>query len=70
MKIVINEQELKIMVNLLKDIQGTESFDHLEGAIEAEADAICDEKMFTSLVLWSTLSLQEFTQDSYQYFQP
>lgn len=45
MKIVINEQELEHhVVNLLKDIPGNKILlDHfLEGAIEAEADAICD----------------------------
>jgi carbamoyl-phosphate synthase large subunit len=45
MKIVINEQELEShVVNLLKDIPGNRILlDHfLEGAIEAEADAICD----------------------------
>lgn len=45
MKIVINEQELENhVVNLLKDIPGNRILlDHfLEGAIEAEADAICD----------------------------
>lgn len=47
MKIVINEQELEQhVVNLLKDIPGNKVLlDHfLEGAIEAEADAICDGK--------------------------
>jgi carbamoyl-phosphate synthase large subunit len=45
MKIVINEQELEQhVVNVLKDIPNNEILlDHfLEGAIEAEADAICD----------------------------
>ncbi|REE05833.1 carbamoyl-phosphate synthase large subunit [Marinoscillum furvescens] len=45
MKIVINEQELEEhVVNLLKDKpDGVILLDHfLEGAIEAEADAICD----------------------------
>jgi len=45
MKIVINEQELEShVVNLLKDIPGNRILlDHfLEGAIEAEADAISD----------------------------
>jgi carbamoyl-phosphate synthase large subunit len=45
MKIVINEQELEQhVVNLLKDIPGNKVLlDHfLAGAIEAEADAICD----------------------------
>lgn len=45
MKIVINEEELENhVVNLLKDIPGNRILlDHfLEGAIEAEADAICD----------------------------
>ncbi len=45
MKIVINEQELEEhVVNILKDIPGNRVLlDHfLEGAIEAEADAICD----------------------------
>ena len=45
MKIVINEQELEThVVNLLRDIPGNRILlDHfLEGAIEAEADAICD----------------------------
>ena len=45
MKIVINEQELEHhVVELLKDIPGNKILlDHfLEGAIEAEADAICD----------------------------
>lgn len=45
MKIVINEQELENhVVDLLKDIPGNRILlDHfLEGAIEAEADAICD----------------------------
>lgn len=45
MKIVINEQELENhVVNLLKDIPGNRILlDHfLEGAVEAEADAICD----------------------------
>ena len=45
MKIVINEQELEQhVVNLLKDKpDGVILLDHfLEGAIEAEADAICD----------------------------
>lgn len=47
MKIVINEQELEQhVVNLLRDIPGNKVLvDHfLEGAIEAEADAICDGK--------------------------
>jgi len=47
MKIVINEQELEEhVVNLLYDIPGNKVLlDHfLEGAIEAEADAICDGK--------------------------
>ena len=45
MKIVINESELEQhVVNLVKDIPGNRVLlDHfLEGAIEAEADAICD----------------------------
>ncbi len=45
MKIVINEKELEShVVNLLKDIPGNKVLlDHfLEGAYEAEADAICD----------------------------
>ncbi len=45
MKIVINEQELEEhVVNILKDIPGNRVLlDHfLEGAKEAEADAICD----------------------------
>ncbi len=45
MKIVINEQELEQhVVNLLKDHPGNKVLlDHfLEGAIEAEADSICD----------------------------
>lgn len=45
MKIVINEKELEShVVNILKDIPGNlVLLDHfLEGAIEAEADAICD----------------------------
>ena len=45
MKIVINEQELEQhVVNLLRDIPGNKVLlDHfLAGAIEAEADAICD----------------------------
>lgn len=45
MKIVINEQELEEhVVNLVKSIPGNRVLlDHfLEGAIEAEADAICD----------------------------
>lgn len=45
MKIVINEKELEQhVVNVLKDIPNNEILlDHfLEGAIEAEADAICD----------------------------
>lgn len=45
MKIVINEEELEThVVNLLKDIPGNRILlDHfLDGAIEAEADAICD----------------------------
>lgn len=45
MKIVINEKELEEhVVNVLKDIPNNEILlDHfLEGAIEAEADAICD----------------------------
>lgn len=45
MKIVINEQELEEhVVNLLRDIPGNRILlDHfLDGAIEAEADAICD----------------------------
>lgn len=45
MKIVINEKELEEhVVNLLRDIPGNRVLlDHfLEGAIEAEADAICD----------------------------
>jgi carbamoyl-phosphate synthase large subunit len=45
MKIVINEEELEShVVKLLKDIPGNMVLlDHfLEGAIEAEADAICD----------------------------
>ncbi len=47
MKIVINEQELEQhVVNMLKDIPGNKVLlDHfLEGAIEAEADAISDGK--------------------------
>ncbi len=45
MKIVINEKELEEhVVDVLKDIPGNKILlDHfLEGAIEAEADAICD----------------------------
>ncbi len=45
MKIVINEQELEShVVDLLRDIPGNKVLlDHfLDGAIEAEADAICD----------------------------
>lgn len=45
MKIVINEEELeKHVVNIMRDIPGNKVLlDHfLEGAIEAEADAICD----------------------------
>ena len=45
MKIVINEQELEEhVINILRDIPGNRVLlDHfLEGAIEAEADAICD----------------------------
>ncbi len=45
MKIVINEQELeKHVVEMLRDIPGNKVLlDHfLDGAIEAEADAICD----------------------------
>lgn len=45
MKIVINEQELEThVVELLKDLPGNQILlDHfLSGAIEAEADAICD----------------------------
>jgi carbamoyl-phosphate synthase large subunit len=45
MKIVINKQELEEhVVNLLKTIPGNKLLlDHyLDGAIEAEADAICD----------------------------
>ena len=45
MKIVINEQELEThVVNMLKDIPGNKVLlDHfLEGAIEAETDALCD----------------------------
>ena len=47
MKIVINEKELEQhVVNVLRDIPNNEILlDHfLEGAIEAEADAICDGK--------------------------
>ncbi|MCG8477170.1 MAG: carbamoyl-phosphate synthase large subunit [Cytophagales bacterium] len=47
MKIVINEQELEEhIVNILKEIPGNQVLlDHfLDGAIEAEADAICDGK--------------------------
>jgi carbamoyl-phosphate synthase large subunit len=49
MKIVINKQELEEhVVNLLKTIPGNKLLlDHyLDGAIEAEADAICDGKMY------------------------
>jgi carbamoyl-phosphate synthase large subunit len=45
MKIVINEQELEShVIDLLKDIPGNKVLlDHfIDGAIEAEADAICD----------------------------
>ena len=45
MKIVINEQELEShVIDILKDIPGNQVLlDHfLDGAIEAEADAICD----------------------------
>jgi carbamoyl-phosphate synthase large subunit len=45
MKIVINEKELeKHVINLLRDIPGNKVLlDHfLDGAMEAEADAICD----------------------------
>ena len=45
MKIVINKQELEEhVINLLKSIPGNKLLlDHyLDGAIEAEADAICD----------------------------
>jgi carbamoyl-phosphate synthase large subunit len=44
MKIVINKQELEEHVILLKTIPGNKLLlDHyLDGAIEAEADAICD----------------------------
>jgi carbamoyl-phosphate synthase large subunit len=49
MKIVINKQELEEhVVNLLKTIPGNKLLlDHyLDGAIEAEADAICDENVY------------------------
>jgi carbamoyl-phosphate synthase large subunit len=51
MKIVINKQELEEhVVNLLKTIPGNKLLlDHyLDGAIEAEADAIVMEKMCIS----------------------
>ena len=47
MKIVINEKELEEhIVDILKKIPGNKVLlDHfLDGAIEAEADAICDGK--------------------------
>ena len=57
MKIVINKEELiKHVVDLLGRMPGNKLLlDHyLDGAIEAEADAICDAmEMCTLLVLWS-----------------
>ncbi len=65
MKIVINKEELvEHVVDLLRRMPGNKFLlDHyLDGAIEAEADAICDAmEMFTLLVLWSILNLVEFT---------
>jgi carbamoyl-phosphate synthase large subunit len=57
MKIVINKQELEEhVVNLLKTIPGNKLLlDHyLDGAIEAEADAICDGENVYIIELWST----------------
>jgi carbamoyl-phosphate synthase large subunit len=63
MKIVINKQELEEhVVNLLKTIPNKLLLDHyLDGAIEAEADAICDGENVhhwyhgAYRTLWSTL---------------
>ena len=57
MKIVINKEELEThVVDLLRKIPNNKLLlDHyLDGAIEAEADAICDGKIYTSSELWST----------------
>ena len=59
MKIVINEEELEEhVVKILQDIPDNKILlDHfLDRAIEAEADAICDGRMFTSSASWSTSS--------------
>jgi carbamoyl-phosphate synthase large subunit len=56
MKIVINKQELEEhVVNLLKTIPGNKLLlDHyLDGAIEAEADAICDGENVYIIGLWA-----------------
>jgi carbamoyl-phosphate synthase large subunit len=63
MKIVINKQELEEhVVNLLKTFQEINCFwDHyLDGAIEAEADAICVENVYIIGIMehiepWSAL---------------
>jgi carbamoyl-phosphate synthase large subunit len=63
MKIVINKQELEEhVVNLLKTIPNKLLLDHyLDGAIEAEADAICDGENVYIIELWSTSNLAECT---------
>jgi hypothetical protein len=59
MKIVINKQELEEhVINLLKTIPNKLLLDHyLDGAIEAEADAICDGENVYIIELWSTSAL-------------
>jgi carbamoyl-phosphate synthase large subunit len=73
MKIVINKQELEEhVINLLKTIPGNKLLlDHyLDGAIEAEADAICDGENVYIIELWSTSSLVVCTLETVTTLPP
>uniref|UniRef100_UPI004047C0E0 carbamoyl-phosphate synthase large subunit n=3 Tax=Roseivirga sp. TaxID=1964215 RepID=UPI004047C0E0 len=74
MKIVINEQELEEhVVNILKDIPGNRVLlDHfLEGAIEAEADAICDgEEVYIIGIMEHIEPAGIHSRDSYAVLPP
>jgi carbamoyl-phosphate synthase large subunit len=74
MKIVINEEELEShVVKILKDIPGhLVLLDHfLEGAIEAEADAICDgEDVFIIGIMQHIEPAGIYSGDSYAVLPP
>ncbi|SEF70784.1 carbamoyl-phosphate synthase large subunit [Algoriphagus boritolerans] len=74
MKIVINEKELEQhVVNVLRDIPNNEILlDHfLEGAIEAEADAICDgEKVYIIGIMQHIEPAGIHSGDSYAVLPP